>query len=142
MRSATGLSESGVHKCRRRFGNAAEAKVDGRVRIFMPEWGALYWGSTQPAEDSDLEPNAGTSPWLEEYRKQRAKREKLKYEQEAGMMLPIDDVNRSFGRVATPLREALHRLCDECRPQIDTALDDAERELDDEFGAEEPEGGE
>lgn len=121
---------------RKRLDYAHERKEGGRVLIYLPDWLETHWlARLQPSdEDSDLEPGAGGSPWLEEYRKQRARLAKLQYDQESKSVMPIDDVHRGYGLVAGHLRAALHQLCQDCRPRVDTALDDADAEVSQAFG--------
>ena len=130
------LSESGIDKIRRALGNAHERTEGKAVRIYAPGWlkeWARYTSGVLDDEGEVDDPGAD-SPWLEEGRKWKAKRERAKYEQESGRLVSFDTIVQAFSLVARHYRKAGEEACERCQHLIEDALDDAEQEVDSQFG--------
>jgi hypothetical protein len=129
LRFVLGLSESQIDRLRREFQTPEQP---GRpLRIHGPKFCAK-WAAYESANDDEV----GDSEWLEERRKWQALRERNRYEQEMGVLMPIDDVQRGYALVAGTYRTASETLCPCCKDKIEQALDDAEVRMKEEFGGE------
>jgi hypothetical protein len=92
------------------------------------------------ADDDDMMSPEVASPALEKYREERAALAKLDRLEREQQLVPRDEVRMGLGRVASVLRTATEALQREFGPEaaalLSDALDDAEREIADLFGAE------
>ena len=91
------------------------------------------------APDDDLMQAGVPSPALERYREERALLAKLERQEREGSLIPRDDSRDGLGRIAARLRaagELLERQFGaEAREVLDEALGDAQREIEQVFGA-------
>jgi hypothetical protein len=136
LRFTLGLSESQIDRLRREFQTPEQP---GRpLRIHGPKFCAK-WAAYEGAGEDD----AGDSEWLEERRKWQALRERNRYEQEMGVLMTADDVQRGYALVASTYRSAAETLCPGCQDTIERALSDAEQRIEETFsGDAEPMGDE
>lgn len=86
------------------------------------------------AEDNDeFFMSGGESPWLEEWRKQKAKRARLELLQLEKTLIPRDEIHAELNQMAEGLRGAAERLQKQFGPDaydiLEEALDDFEREI-------------
>ena len=77
--------------------------------------------------DSEDGMNGPASPWLEKFREQRAKQERLRLQQMRGVLLPIDFVTEFWQRACAQIRAAGFKLekqfGEEAKLVIDEAID-------------------
>lgn len=130
LRVMLGLSESGLDKVRRAIGNSHEERRGQQVRIYLPDWLRAWARYTSGVLDDEGSTSANVSIYLEQKRKYEALLVRDKYLRERGQLVPEQDVFAGYHRVATHLRQASESMCASCKLLMDTALVDADKELE------------
>lgn len=112
-----------------RYGLSCLTEPDIDLTVLPRQLHDLLTKIAKKWDDLDTEEglDGPASPWLEKYREQRAKQERLKLEQMRGELLPIDFVTEFWQRACAQIRAAGFKLekkfGEEAKLLIDEAID-------------------
>lgn len=112
-----------------RYGLSCLTEPDIDLTVLPRQLHDLLTKIAKKWDDLDTEEglDGPASPWLEKYREQRAKQERLKLEQMRGELLPLDFVTEFWQRACAQIRAAGFKLekkfGEEAKLLIDEAID-------------------
>lgn len=112
-----------------RYGLSCLTEPDIDLTVLPRQLHDLLTKIAKKWDDLDTEEglDGPASPWLEKYREQRAKQERLKLQQMRGELLPIDFVTEFWQRACAQIRAAGFKLekkfGEEAKLMIDEAID-------------------
>ena len=112
-----------------RYGLSCLTEPDIDLTVLPRQLHDLLTKIAKKWDDLDTEEglDGPASPWLEKYREQRAKQERLKLQQMRGELLPVDFVTEFWQRACAQIRAAGFKLekkfGEEAKLMIDEAID-------------------